>query len=93
MIMILPSFTPILTLNFLQCEKNEFPPLKPTVNTFITTLILTFVTNGKKCLNFVQVLIRKPTMDAKYNYGKYLHIGSEFSRTGSSTFLLCEISS
>ena len=64
-IRILPSFTQILKLNFLQCEKNPFSPLKPIVNTFITAIILTFFTNGKIIPNFVQVLIRMPTMNDK----------------------------
>ena len=61
-IRILTSFTQILKLNFLECEKKTFSPLKPIVNTFITAIILTFFTNGKKILNFVQVLLRMPTM-------------------------------
>ena len=61
-IRILPSFTQILMLNFLQCENNPFFPLKPIVNTFITAIILTFFTNGKKIPYFVQVLIRMHTM-------------------------------
>ena len=64
-IRILTSFTQILKLNFLECEKKTFSPLKPIVNTFITAIILTFFTNGKKILNFVQVLIRMPTMNDK----------------------------
>ena len=64
-IRILPSFTQILMLNFLQCEKNPFSPLKPIVSTFITAIILTFFTNGKIIPNFVQVLIRMPTMNDK----------------------------
>ena len=60
-IRILPSVTHISMLNFLQCEKNAFSPLKPIVNNFITAIILTFFTNG----NFVQVLIRMPTMNDK----------------------------
>ena len=64
-IRILPSFTQTLTLNFLQCEKKTFSPLKPIVNTFITAIILTFFTNGKKNPHFAQVLIRMPTMNDK----------------------------
>ena len=64
-IRILPSFTQILMLIFLQCEKNPFSPLKPIVNTFITAIILTFFTNGKKIPNSVQVLIRMPNMNDK----------------------------
>ena len=52
-------------LNFLQCEKNPFSPLKQIVNTFITAISLTFFTNGKIIPNFVQVLIRMPTMNDK----------------------------
>ena len=64
-IRILSSFTQILMLNFVQCENNPFFPLKPIVNTFITAIILTFFTNGKKNSDFVQVLIRMPTMNNK----------------------------
>ena len=64
-IRILPSFTQILMLNFLQCEKKPFSPLKPIVNIFITVIILTFFTNGKIILNSVQVLVRMPTMNEK----------------------------
>ena len=62
-IRILTSFTPISTFNSLQCEKNAFSPLKPIVNTFITTIILIFFTPGEKNPNFVQVLIRMPTIN------------------------------
>ena len=64
-IRILPSFTQILMLNCLQCEKNPFSPLKPIANTFITAINLTFFTNGKIILNSVQVLIRMPIMNDK----------------------------
>ena len=64
-IRILSSFTQILMLNFIQCENNPFFPLKPIVNTFITAIILTFFTNGKTIPDFVQVLIRMPTMNDK----------------------------
>ena len=80
-IRILPSVTQISTLNFVQCEKKKKIPLKPIVNTFITAIILTFRTN------FIQVLIRIPTMDNK-DMG---NIGSEFPRIGSSTFKLRSI--
>ena len=59
----LPSLTQILIFIFLQCEKNPFSPLKPIVNTFIAAIILTFFTNSKQIPNFVQVLIRMPTMN------------------------------
>ena len=64
-IRILLSFTQISTLNFLQCEKNAFSPLKPIVNTFIAAIILTFFKNAKKIPNFVQVLIRMPTINVE----------------------------
>ena len=64
-IRILPGFTQIITLIFLLYEKKTFSPLKPIVNTFITAIILTFFTNGKQIPNFVQVLIRMPTMNDK----------------------------
>ena len=52
-IRILPSFTQITMLSFLQYEINAFSPLKPIVNTFITAIILTFFINGKKIPKFV----------------------------------------
>ena len=52
-IRILPSFTQITMLIFLQYEKNAFSSLKPIVNTFITAIILTFFMNGKKIPKFI----------------------------------------
>ena len=63
-------------LNFLQCEKKK-SPLKPIVNTFITAIILTFFTNGKKIPNFVQVLIRMSTLNDQ-NLGKTLTLVQNF---------------
>ena len=71
------SFTLISTLNFLQCERNLFSPLKPIVNTFITPIILFFFTNGKQIPDFVQVLIRMPTMNDQ-DLGKILMLVQNF---------------
>ena len=50
---------------FYSVRKNAFSPLKPIVNNVIAAIILTFFVNGKKIPNFVQVLIRMPTMNDK----------------------------
>ena len=64
-IRILSIFNQISTLNHLQCERNNFSPVKPIVNTFIIAIILAFFTNGKKSPNFIQVLNRMHTVDDK----------------------------
>ena len=51
-------------LDFLQCEKNLFPPLKPMVNINNVAIFITFFTDGKNQLNFAHLLIKMhPTTD------------------------------
>ena len=51
-------------LDFLQCEKNRFSPLKPMLNINNVAKFITFFTDGKNQLNFSHVLIKMlPTTD------------------------------
>ena len=51
-------------LNFLQCEKKGFSPLKPMVNINNGAIFIALYSDGKNQLNFAHVLIKMhPTID------------------------------
>ena len=60
---VLPSLTQISKLIFFKSEKNAFSPLKLIVNTFISAINLTFVTNGKIVSKFCPIAYQNAFYD------------------------------